>query len=82
MVSALKVGGRRLHDVARQGIEIERARDQEDGWRRFVASRPSIVLAELTASGEDGRGVERASLATSELWRIIGAASDALACAP
>jgi tRNA pseudouridine55 synthase len=25
MVSALKVGGRRLHDVARQGIEIERA---------------------------------------------------------
>ena len=28
----------------------------------------------LLSGGEDGRGAERASLATSELWRIIGTA--------
>ncbi|MEO6121403.1 MAG: tRNA pseudouridine(55) synthase TruB [Acidimicrobiales bacterium] len=40
MVSALKVGGRRLHELARAGVEVERAP------RRVVVSRFSVEAAE------------------------------------
>jgi tRNA pseudouridine55 synthase len=38
MVSAVKVGGRRLHELARQGIEVERATRQVTVWRFDVDS--------------------------------------------
>lgn len=40
MVSALKVGGRRLHELARQGIEVER-RAREVTVTRFVLAEPA-----------------------------------------
>lgn len=45
MVSALKVGGRRLHELARQGIQVERAPRPVTVWRFEVA------LAGVTAQG-------------------------------
>ena len=38
MVSAVKVGGRRLHQLARQGIEVERAAREITVWRFDVES--------------------------------------------
>ena len=38
MVSAVKVGGRRLHQLARQGVEVERAARQVTVWRFDVES--------------------------------------------
>ena len=38
MVSAVKVGGRRLHELARQGIEVEREARQVTVWRFDVDS--------------------------------------------
>jgi tRNA pseudouridine55 synthase len=38
MVSAVKVGGRRLHQLARQGVEVERAPRQVTVWRFDVES--------------------------------------------
>lgn len=48
MVSALKVGGRRLHDLAREGIEVER------NVRRVTVSRFDVTAA---STGPDGRTV-------------------------
>jgi tRNA pseudouridine55 synthase len=53
MVSAVKVGGRRLHELARQGLEVERAArpvtvyrfDVEPDW-----SRPGVYRAEIECS--------------------------------
>ncbi|MGO9659445.1 MAG: tRNA pseudouridine(55) synthase TruB [Acidimicrobiales bacterium] len=42
MVSALKVGGRRLHELARAGIEVERAA------RPVMVSRFDVELADVT----------------------------------
>ena len=42
MVSALKVGGRRLHELARAGIEVERAA------RAVTVSRFDVELADVT----------------------------------
>ncbi len=50
MVSALKVGGRRLHELARAGIEVERAA------RLVTVSRLDLELAQPTADGGDGSG--------------------------
>ena len=48
MVSAVKVGGRRLHQLARQGVEVERAAREVTVWRfdrrcgrRWTAVRPT-----------------------------------------
>jgi tRNA pseudouridine55 synthase len=53
MVSAVKVGGRRLHELARQGVEVERA------------PRPVTVFRFSTAPDPDRPGVYRAEVECS-----------------
>jgi tRNA pseudouridine55 synthase len=53
MVSAVKVGGRRLHELARQGIEVERAARPVTVYRFDVEpdpSRPLVYRAEIECS--------------------------------
>ncbi len=53
MVSAVKVGGRRLHELARQGIEVERATRPVTVYRFDVApdpARPDVYRAEIECS--------------------------------
>ena len=53
MVSAVKVGGRRLHDLARQGIEVERAARPVTVYRFDVepdAPRPGVYRAMVECS--------------------------------
>ncbi|MDA8045999.1 MAG: tRNA pseudouridine(55) synthase TruB [Actinomycetota bacterium] len=51
MVSAVKVGGRRLHQLAREGIEVERA-PRTVTVERFVVdwSAPGVLRAEIECS--------------------------------
>ncbi len=53
MVSAVKVGGRRLHELARQGVEVERAARPVSVYR-FVTepdrTRPGVYRAEIECS--------------------------------
>ncbi len=44
MVSALKVGGKRLHDLARQGIEVERAARPVTVHRFHVSATPDPLV--------------------------------------
>ena len=48
MVSAVKVGGRRLHELARQGLEVERPA------RAITVSRFDVDLAGGEVEGRDG----------------------------
>jgi tRNA pseudouridine55 synthase len=53
MVSAVKIGGRRLHDLARQGIEIDRPARPVSVYRFDVApvpERPGVYTAEVECS--------------------------------
>jgi len=53
MVSAVKVGGRRLHELARQGLEVERAARTVSVYRfdTFpVEDRPGVYRAEVECS--------------------------------
>ena len=53
MVSAVKVGGRRLHELARQGVEVERAPRPVSVYRFDTASvpgRPGVYRAEIECS--------------------------------
>jgi tRNA pseudouridine55 synthase len=53
MVSAVKVGGRRLHELARQGLEVERAARPVTVYRFDVEpdpSRPTVYRAEIECS--------------------------------
>ena len=53
MVSAVKVGGRRLHELARQGIEVERAPRPVTVYRFDVEPdplRPLVYRAEIECS--------------------------------
>ena len=52
MVSAVKVGGRRLHELARQGREVERAPRPVTVWRLDVGPgpEPGVVAVEVTCS--------------------------------
>src|ERR1035438_1766489 len=53
MVSAVKVGGRRLHELARQGIEVERAARPVTVYRYDTApdlDRPGVYRAEVECS--------------------------------
>jgi tRNA pseudouridine55 synthase len=53
MVSAVKVGGRRLHELARQGIEVERAPRPVTVYRFDVEPdplRPQVYRAEIECS--------------------------------
>jgi len=50
---AVKVGGRRLHELAREGIEVERAARRVTVWRFDTApdlARPGIYRAEIVCS--------------------------------
>ncbi len=53
MVSAVKVGGRRLHELARQGVEVERAARPVTVWRFDTqpdVDRPGVYRAEIECS--------------------------------
>jgi tRNA pseudouridine55 synthase len=53
MVSAVKVGGRRLHELARQGVEVERPARAVTVYRFDVAPdpvRPGVYRAEVECS--------------------------------
>ncbi len=53
MVSAVKVGGRRLHELARQGIEVERAARPVTVYRfatELDPARPGVYRAEIECS--------------------------------
>ncbi len=53
MVSAVKVGGRRLHDLARQGVEVERQARPVTVYRFDVEpdpGRPGVYRAEVECS--------------------------------
>ena len=53
MVSAVKVGGRRLHELARQGVEVERAPRPVTVYRFDTApdpERPGVYRAEVECS--------------------------------
>jgi tRNA pseudouridine55 synthase len=53
MVSAVKVGGRRLHELARQGLEVERAPRTVTVYRfeaAPVSARPGVYRAEVECS--------------------------------
>ncbi len=53
MVSAVKVGGRRLHELARQGIEVERAARPVTVYRFETEpdpARPGVYRAEIECS--------------------------------
>jgi tRNA pseudouridine55 synthase len=53
MVSAVKVGGRRLHELARQGVEVERPARTVTVWRFATApdpERPGVYRAEVVCS--------------------------------
>jgi tRNA pseudouridine55 synthase len=53
MVSAVKIGGRRLHELARQGIEVERPPRRVTVYRFDVApvpDRPGVYRAEVECS--------------------------------
>jgi tRNA pseudouridine55 synthase len=72
MVSAIKVGGRRLHDIARQGIEIERQPrpvrvDRFDIVGESVDDAHQVLHVEVDC----GAGTYVRSLA-AELGRLLG----------
>jgi tRNA pseudouridine55 synthase len=53
MVSAVKIGGRRLHELARQGIEVDRPARPVSVYRFDVApdpERPNVYQAEVECS--------------------------------
>jgi tRNA pseudouridine55 synthase len=53
MVSAVKVGGRRLHDLARQGVEVERSARPVTVYRFDIEpdpARPGVYRAEVECS--------------------------------
>jgi tRNA pseudouridine55 synthase len=53
MVSAVKVGGRRLHELARQGVEVERAARAVTVWRfdtEPAPGRPGVYRAHVECS--------------------------------
>jgi len=64
MVSALKVGGRRLHDLARQGVEVERAP------RPVTVSRLDVAPA---PSGEPGVFAITVDCSTGTYVRVLAA---------
>jgi tRNA pseudouridine55 synthase len=53
MVSALKVGGRRLHELAREGIEVERAPRAVtiDRFDVHETDDPAVLAIDVTCSG-------------------------------
>ncbi|HET9060341.1 MAG TPA: tRNA pseudouridine(55) synthase TruB [Acidimicrobiales bacterium] len=52
MVSAIKIGGRRLHELARQGVEVDRPPRPVSVYRFDIAAgdRPGVMRAEVDCS--------------------------------
>jgi tRNA pseudouridine55 synthase len=69
MVSALRVGGRRLHELAREGIEVERAARPVTIWNFEVApgAEPDTLAIDVTCSA----GTYVRTLA-ADLGRLLG----------
>lgn len=69
MVSALKVGGRRLHELAREGIEVERAARPVSVYRFDITAtdEPGVLRIEVACSA----GTYVRSLA-ADLGRLLG----------
>ena len=69
MVSAVQIGGVRLHELARQGIEVERAARRVTVYRYDVISQvaPGVFSAEV----ECGSGTYVRSL-VDDLGRVLG----------
>jgi tRNA pseudouridine55 synthase len=69
MVSALKIGGVRLHELARQGVEVERAARELTihDFKVFAMSKPGVVDVEVRCSS----GTYIRSLA-DDLGRALG----------
>lgn len=73
MVSAVKVGGRRLHELARQGIEVER-QPREVTVTRFALAEPAVGWGShpvLTAEVDCSSGTYIRVLA-EDLGRALG----------
>jgi tRNA pseudouridine55 synthase len=69
MVSAVRVGGRRLHELAREGVEVERAPRRVTVERFDVAATtdPAVLTVDVTCSG----GTYVRTLA-ADLGRLLG----------
>ena len=69
MVSAIQVGGRRLHELAREGIEVERAARPVtvDRFDVDATDEPGVLAIDVTCSG----GTYIRSLA-ADLGRLLG----------
>ena len=68
MVSAVKVGGRRLHALARQGVEVERAARPVTVYRFEVVPRrstPGVFRVEVECSSGTYIRVLAADLGTA-----------------
>ena len=69
MVSALKVGGRRLHELAREGIEVERVPRPVTVFRFDVTEGPAPGVLSIEVECSSGTYIR--SLA-AELGRLLG----------
>ncbi len=69
MVSAVQVGGRRLHELAREGIEVERAARPVTVHRFDVEATPDPLVYRATVECSSGTYVR--SLA-ADLGRLLG----------
>jgi tRNA pseudouridine55 synthase len=69
MVSALKVGGRRLHELARQGVEVDRVPRPVTVYRFDVAATADPLVYRITVDCSSGTYIR--SLA-ADLGRLLG----------
>lgn len=69
MVSALKVGGRRLHELAREGIEIDRQPRPVTVYRLDVDATPDAEVLAITVQCSSGTYVRTLA---ADLGRLLG----------
>ena len=69
MVSALKVGGRRLHDLAREGIEVDRRPRPVTVYRFDVDATPDAEVLAITVQCSSGTYVRTLA---ADLGRLLG----------
>src|SRR5690606_27215855 len=69
MVSAIKVGGRRLHELAREGIEVERAPRRVTVRRFTVEAGPEPGVLEIDVECSPGTYVRTLA---ADLGRLLG----------
>jgi len=69
MVSAVKIGGRRLHEIAREGIEVERALRPVEVFRFEVATTKDPMVYSLAVDCSSGTYVR---VLAAELGAALG----------